>query len=125
MRSIKHLNSNRVGLAVGGFAVGIINGLLGAGGGMLAVPLLCRVGRLDRHEAHINSVAIILPLSAFSAILYCLGGRVEPREALVYLPGGMLGVLAGTYIIKKISGNMLRKAFAVFMLWAGIRILMR
>lgn len=125
MLIIKHLNSKFLGLAGGGFIVGIINGLLGAGGGMLAVPLLCSVGKLNRHESHINSVAIILPLSVFSAALYCVEGRVEISDVLIYLPGGILGALAGTYIIKKISGSTLRKTFALFMIWAGIRILMR
>ena len=34
-----------------GLAIGIINGLLGAGGGMIAVPLLQKLG-LDRKQAH-------------------------------------------------------------------------
>ena len=43
-----------------GFFIGIINGLLGAGGGMLAVPALKKLG-LSQKDAHRNALAVILP----------------------------------------------------------------
>ena len=55
--------------AAGGLAVGLINGLLGAGGGMLAVPILAKAG-LSQREAHAGSLAVILPLSLFRAAFW-------------------------------------------------------
>ena len=52
--------------ALGGVGVGILNGLLGAGGGMLTVPLLEWMGVKGR-RAHATSLAVILPLSLVSA----------------------------------------------------------
>ena len=46
--------------ALGGVGVGILNGLLGAGGGMLTVPLLEWMGVKGR-RAHATSLAVILP----------------------------------------------------------------
>ena len=104
----------------GFFLSGILNGLLGAGGGMIAVPLLKKSG-MTRKQAQANSIAIILPLSATSTILYAIRGNLDIPKALPFLPFGIIGAIIGTYIFKKISPTVLKKIFALFMIWAGIR----
>lgn len=59
----------KLGLALLGAAVGTVNVLIGAGGGILAVPILKKSG-LDQKEAQANAVAVILPLTAISLIIY-------------------------------------------------------
>lgn len=109
---------------LGGLASGFINGLLGAGGGMLTVPIL-KSFDLERKEAHANSVAVIMPLSLFSAILYLVAGKVEVSDVLPFLPWGLLGAVVGTAVLKKISNKWLKILFSAFMIWAGFRLLMR
>ncbi len=110
--------------AAGGLAVGLINGLLGAGGGMLAVPILAKAG-LSQREAHAGSLAVILPLSLFSAGLYLSAGRVAVSDAAVYLPGGLLGAAVGALLLRRIPEKWLRRVFALFMIWAGVRLFLR
>ena len=62
---------NRWLTALGGFFVGIVNSLLGAGGGLLAVPLLQK-SNLTQTQAHASSIAVIFPLSLLSSVLYVL-----------------------------------------------------
>lgn len=107
-----------------GFFIGIINGLLGAGGGMLAVPALKNAG-LDQKDAHRNAVAVILPLAVFSAVLYVNGGKVEIGDALPFIPWGLLGAVTGTLCLKKISGKWLGLLFGGFMIYAGVRMMLR
>ncbi len=109
---------------LGGAGCGFINALLGAGGGMLAVPILSGLG-LDRRKAHANSVAVIMPLSIISASFYLGSGNVSFKDALPYLPTGLLGALAGTWLLNKLNENLLRKTFAIFMIWAGVRLIFR
>jgi len=109
--------------ALGGVFVGIMNGLLGAGGGMLAVPLLKQFG-LDQTRAHATSVAVILPLSIISTTAYLILGRFELADAWVYLLPGAVGALAGALLLVKIPQHWLRKIFACLIIWAGIRMLM-
>ena len=111
-------------LGLGGLASGFINGMLGAGGGMIAVPTLSSLG-LDRKKAHANSVAVIMPLSLFSAALYIASGKVHIPDALPYIPLGLLGSFLGTIFLPKISNTILKKVFALFVLWAGIRLLIK
>ena len=104
--------------------MGIINGLLGAGGGMLAVPALKKLG-LDQKAAHKNAVAVILPMAVFSAILYIMRESVTINDSLIFIPGGLLGAFIGTKFMKKISSKWLGIAFGGFMNYAGVRLLIR
>ena len=107
-----------------GLLVGVINSLLGAGGGMIVVPLLKKYG-LSQKQAHASAIAVILPLTLCSALLYLVMKRVTISQALPYLPAGVIGALIGSLLLPKMPEKLLKKIFAAFILWAGIRMLMR
>ena len=110
--------------ALSGVSIGFVNGLLGAGGGIIAVPILKRLG-LERKEAHANAVAVILPITLLSAALYLFKGYVSLADSFIFIPGGLLGSLIGTYCLKKISPVWLKRIFGGFMVYAGVRLLLR
>lgn len=110
--------------AATGLGIGIVNGLLGAGGGMIAVPILKKMG-LSQKEAHANAVAVILPICVLSAVLYITKDYVNLSDALVYIPTGLLGAVLGTYCLRKISPLWLKRIFGAFMVYAGIRLLLK
>lgn len=105
-----------------GLLVGLVNGFLGAGGGMIAVPALKSVG-LSTKQSHENAVAVILPLTILSAVLYLLNDRVALADAWSYIPGGLIGALIGTFLMKKISNIWLTRIFGGFMIFSGLRML--
>ncbi len=107
-----------------GALIGVINGLFGAGGGMIAVPLLKKSG-LEQKKAHANAVAVILPISLVSAILYVIRGNVAIRDALPFIPSGVIGSVIAVFLMQKISPVILKIVFGGFMVWAGVRMLMR
>lgn len=107
-----------------GIAVGVVNGLFGAGGGMLAVPILKKIG-FTQKEAHANAIAVIVPVTVVSATMYLLRGNVEIKDALVYVPTGVIGALLGTFCLKKISPLWLKRIFGIFMVYAGVRLFLR
>lgn len=121
MKIMKKENLMSAGI---GLLIGLVNGLLGTGGGIIAVPLLRKLG-LAQKQAHINAVAVILPICVLSATLYMLRGHVTFGDAFIYMPTGVLGALLGTYLIKKISPVWLKKIFGVFIIYAGIRLLLK
>lgn len=116
--------SKKLHMALGGAAIGVINGLLGAGGGMIAVPLLKSQG-LSQRKAHAASVMIIFFLSIFSAAVYLFEGRVSVTSAAVYIPGGIAGAVLGALLLGRISDNLLRRIFGIFMIYTGIRLFFR
>lgn len=111
-------------LSLFGVLIGAVNGLFGAGGGMLAVPLLKKTG-FEQKEAHANAIAVIVPITVASAIMYLARGNVRFYDALIYLPTGILGALLGTLCLKKISAVWLKRIFGAFMVYAGIRLLFK
>ena len=107
-----------------GVAVGIVNGVFGAGGGMIAVPLLKQNG-LDQKSAHANAVAVILPITVISAVLYLVKGTVAFADSVAFIPTGVIGSVVATFILQKFSNKLLQKIFAVFMIYAGVRLLIK
>ncbi len=107
-----------------GLCIGVVNVTLGAGGGMLTVPLYKRMG-MSQKESQINAVATILPITIISAIIYLLNGSVTFSDTYIYLIPGLLGSAVGTFVIKKTSNKILTIIFALFMIWAGVRLLFK
>lgn len=111
-------------LAFSGLAVGLVNGVFGAGGGMLAVPLLKKSG-LNQKSAHANAVAVILPITVISAAMYLIKGNVTLNDSFAFIPTGLIGSVIATFLLKKFTNAWLQKIFAVFMIYAGVRLLVR
>ncbi|WRS26605.1 sulfite exporter TauE/SafE family protein [Oscillospiraceae bacterium MB08-C2-2] len=107
-----------------GLAVGFLNGLFCSGGGMVAVPMLKGLG-VKGQQAHATSLAIILPLSLLSGFLYWRAGNLELGNALVYLPGGLLGAVVGSWLLPRLKTDWLRRAFGVVILFSAGRLLLK
>lgn len=107
-----------------GTLIGATNIILGAGGGMLTVPLYRKMG-MEQKEAQINAVATILPITFISSIIYLLNGNVNLSDSYIFLLPGLLGSVLGTFLIKKISNNTLSFVFSLFMIWAGVRLFIK
>ena len=105
-----------------GAAAGIVNGLFGAGGGMVLIPLLRKFTDLDEKEIFANCVAIILPLSGVTLAMYFLrGGEIAP-QGFPYIIGGALGGVGAGLLFKKVKAIWLRRALAGFILYGGYRL---
>lgn len=107
-----------------GFLIGLINSFLGACGGIICVMLLKKQG-MNQRQAQANAIAVMLPLSIISSVLYIKNGIIDLNSALIFIPGGIAGSLVGSYILPKVSDKKLKKIFAIFIIWAGIRMIMK
>lgn len=114
---------NWITYGLSGAAAGIINGLFGAGGGMVLVPLLIKAGKLEDKKAFATAICIILPLCVVSIIIYATRGVVSVSMALPYLIGGLLGGILGGILFQKVSVKLLHRLFGILILWGGFRLL--
>ena len=114
---------SRLRSAAAGGAAGLANGCFGGGGGMLLVPLLTRWCGLEQRRAFATSIAIILPLCALSSVIYWVRGGLDFGLALPYLAGGLLGGFVGGRVFKKLNMVWLRRAFALLILYGGVKAL--
>ena len=122
--NIKGDNMKKIKLIAGGFFVGIVNALFGAGGGMIAVPLLTKSG-LSQKEAQATAVCVILPLTIITCFFYYFQGNLHFMKAVPFILPGLGGAVLGSVLLKKIPDTALKKIFALFMLWAGVRLIIK
>ena len=106
-----------------GSAAGIINGLFGAGGGMVLVPLLTALTDLEDRNVFPASISIILPMCLVSLSISAKGQALPWSAALPYLIGGLIGGILGGILFQKVSASFLHKLLGAFILWGGVRLL--
>ena len=107
-----------------GAAAGLANGLFGGGGGMVFLPLMSRSGALTRRQLFATCVAVIFPVCAVSAAVYFLREGLSLTEALPYLAGGLAGGFLGGRLYGRVSTVWLKRIFAAFLFYAGVKYLL-
>ena len=116
---MKHWNW-RAGIA--GAAAGLANGLFGAGGGMVLVPLLTKLCHMDERKCFATALSVILPLCLVSLGVYCLSGSLALDIATPYLIGGFFGGIGGGLLMKRLPVRVLHGVLGLIILWGGIRL---
>jgi hypothetical protein len=107
-----------------GFAVGVLTGLIGIGGGFLIVPALVLAARLPMKEA-IGTSLLVIAMNATSGSAGYLGTVAMPWGFLaLFTLVAIAGILAGTRLARNLPGETLRRAFAVLLVVvAGVMLL--
>lgn len=117
------MRKNLLKTALAGAIAGAVNGLFGAGGGMILVPLLTALTDLEDREVFPASIAIILPMCFVSLFIGAMGTSLPWAAALPYLIGSAIGgVLAGLFG-KKIPTVWLHRGLGILILYGGWRYL--
>ena len=114
---------NYFGFILAGLGAGAINGLFGAGGGMVLVPLLSLLTPLEEKEIFSSSIAIILPVCIISITATAINGTLAWREALPYLAGSAAGGLAAGLWGQRIPAKYLHRGLGILIIWGGIKYL--
>lgn len=104
-----------------GAAAGIINGVFGAGGGMLLVPLLQRFGLAKDRELFASALCVMLPVSAVSFAVHLLKQSVDWKTALPCCIGGLVGGLLGSLLLPKLPLKWLHLGFGLLILYGAVR----
>jgi len=111
-------------LLVIGIITGLVNGLLGIGGGTILIPSMVFLMGIAQHQAHGTSLAVILPTTIASSIIYGLNNDLNYIVSLEVAAGGMLGGYLGAKLMNRLSAKRLRQFFGIFMFLAGLRMIL-
>lgn len=102
---------------------GLVNGFFGAGGGMVLVPALIAIGKLEDKKAFSSAISMILPMCLATVAVYWNHGFLSLKPALPYLAGGLLGGILGGILFRNVTVQFLHRIFGLVILWGGIRLL--
>ena len=72
-------------------------------------------------KAHATALAVILPITLISALIYLLSGKFDFSTGVPTGVGVVAGGVIGAWLLGKISAKWLTKIFAIVMLIAGLR----
>lgn len=119
------LNAGRVVKLISGSAgVGLLTGMVGAGGGFLIIPTLIALFGLHVKEAIGTSLAIIAlnSLVGFQGDI-AAGIPLDLPLLGTFLGLTLLGMWRGTTLSKRMEGEKLKKLFGMFTLLVGLAVL--
>lgn len=109
-----------------GAAVGVLTGLVGAGGGFLIIPALVMLARMPMKQAVGTSLFIIAAKSLIGFMGDLQGGEIINWKLLGgFTAFAVAGIFIGIFLSAKITGEKLKKAFGWFVLITGICIIVK
>ena len=110
-------------LAFGGLMAGIASGLLGIGGGVIAVPLFVLVLNMEPKVAIGTSLFVIVPTAIVGSLVHYNSGNIKVHYGLIFLTLSLIGAFMGAKLTSFLPGDVLRKLFAVTMIVLSLKML--
>lgn len=109
-----------------GSVVGVLTGLVGAGGGFLIIPALVLLAKMPMKKAVGTSLFIIAAKSLIGFTGDLKGSEIIDWSLLgIFTTASIIGIIIGIFMAKKIPGEKLKTAFGWFVLVMGIYIIVK
>lgn len=123
------------GLAMlGGLFVGFITSLLGVGGGIVAIPILIYIMKLDMKRVAATSLGVVVFSALVASATYAITGWDHPElpsgslgyifvpAGLALLPGAVLAARYGARLNQRLNPKTLKILFALVFLMVGLKL---
>jgi uncharacterized membrane protein YfcA len=121
----ENYKSKTLQFILAGIGIGVVTGVLGAGGGFLLIPALVLLLRLPMKQA-VGTSLLIIALNSLSGFAGDLGSANINWQFLLTITGiAVTGILVGTRLSRNIPGHKLKKGFGWLVLIMGIYIFIR
>lgn len=112
-----------LGLVVGA-VMGLLSGLLGIGGGTIAIPAMIYLMKMPTHLAMGTSLAVIIPLAISGTYKHLSNGNVDLKVALALAIGGIVFAYVGAWLQSRVPDLMLKRIFGVFIIVLGVNLVL-
>lgn len=116
---------NLILIGIQTFTIGIIIGLVGAGGGFLIIPSLILFAKLPMRKAVGTSLFIIAMNSLVGFIGDVQNLEIDSTFLLTFSSISVVGIFIGIYLTKYTNESQLKKIFAYFVLVMAAIILLK
>lgn len=111
-----------------GVGAGILAGLFGVGGGMIIVPaLIFLLGFSQISASGTSLVALLLPVGLGGVYAFYMAGKIDStniKQGLLISVGMFIGSFIGAKIALGFPDQILKRAFAVFLVVVAVRLWM-
>lgn len=114
-------------ILIEGTVVGVLTGLVGAGGGFLIIPALVMLSKLPMKQAVGTSLLIIAAKSliGFTGDVMENANKMDWTLLSIVTSLAVVGIFVGNQLSKKMDGAALKKGFGWFVLVMGLYILIK
>ncbi|MCI8482475.1 MAG: sulfite exporter TauE/SafE family protein [Clostridia bacterium] len=106
-----------------GLIAGIVSGLFATGGGMIVVPGLVYLLKVEETKARATSLFVILPMVIASGIFYYKNDYIDWKIGALCAIGGAIGGFISANYLKKIPEIYLKASFTIFLIYVSIRMM--
>jgi hypothetical protein len=108
-----------------GVIAGTLSGILGIGGGVVLIPALIFIFGLTQLQAQGTTLALLVPpIGLLAALRYYQSGNVKLGMAGFICLGFFVGGLLGASLVQNLPEPLIRKIFALFLLFVSLRMLL-
>ena len=107
-----------------GLFAGITCGLFGTGGGMILVPGLMYVLKIESRESRATSISCMLPMVITSSFFYYQNSYIDSKISLLCALGGIIGGIFGAKILNIFPDRILKIVFICFLIYASIKFIL-
>ncbi len=122
----KQLTYNFPMILLEGSVVGLLTGLVGAGGGFLIIPALVLLAKMPMKLAVGTSLFIIAAKSLIGFLGDIKASQIIDWHLLIFFTASAIGgIIIGLILSKRIPGARLKTAFGWFILFMGIYIIIK
>ncbi len=105
-----------------GLVSGLTSGLFGVGGGVVMVPAMTLLLKLDLKIAIATSLVVIIPTALTGSIQNHLLDKINWPVAFSLVPMAMVGSWGGTLLKEQIPTGNLKQAFGAFLVLIGLKL---
>ena len=111
-------------LVLTGLIGGLLSGVFGVGGGIVMVPLLISLVRMDQRRAAATSLAAIVPTSIVGSFTYLVNGHIDLVAGAIIAAGAVVGSVIGTNLLRRIPLFWLRWLFIALLILVAVRMVL-
>jgi uncharacterized membrane protein YfcA len=108
-----------------GFLAGIFGGLVGLGGGVIMIPLMVGILKLDQHKAHGTSLVALVFTGISGAIAYGMKGTVDATASALMAATAIATARGGAHYAHAMAEWKLKRSFGGFLIFVSSLLLLK
>ncbi len=108
-----------------GLLAGLFGGITGGGGGIISIPLMVALLKLDQHAAHGTSLVALVFTGMVGAATYALNGSVDPVAAVLIAATAVATARTGARFAHSLPPWRLKRAFGGYLLIISLLMLLK